>query len=337
MNIIWIDVSRNTLDIYNASTKNHTSIDNNINQIISFFKSFKCKDYIILFETTWIYSNNLIKACNDLHLNYFIINPSLSHNLSSSLFNRNSNDKLDSKKITQIWQFLINSFGEIPPTLSKPISNEILKLKNIHRAILNIKKQVKILKNYLEVEKHDPFVEEDIICYYEGLIQKHNEKIKELENRLINLIDKMWYKKHLENIKTIPWIGKKTAIELVLIFLELKDRWFTKSSIKKVKAYLWIEPNEKKSGTSVNRIKISRKWRWYLRSMLFMNCLLWFKLVDKEKYKDTNMWRFFKRMREKFWDEWWKRWYSTITAMMNKIVQVAWWIFWNNQSFDYNV
>lgn len=337
--IIWIDVSRNKLDI-SIDGKNHTTIRNNINDILKFFKSFDNKNYTILFEATWIYSNNLIKVCNDLQLNYFIITPTLSHNLSISLLNRNSNDKLDAKKIAQMGKFLFDSFWQFPPILCKPISNDILKLKSIHRAILSIKKQIKVLKNNLEVELKDPFSDDNIISYYKDDIDSKEEKIKELYDKVLGIIDKMWYSKHLKNLQTIPSIWEISSIELIILFLELKNRGFTKKDGKKVKAFMWIEPNEKKSWKSVSNVKISKKWRGYLRKMLFMNALLWFKMFKsniRERYKDTNIWKFFDRMKDKFGGDWWKRWYSITTAMINKLVQVAWWIFWNNQPFDYSV
>lgn len=337
-NIIWIDVSRNTLDI--SIDGKVLTIKNNITHISNFFNSFDAKNYTILFEATWIYSNNLIKVCNDLKLKYFIITPTLSHNLSTSLFNRNSNDKLDAKKIAQMGDFLFNSFWQLPPTLSKSISNDILKLKSIHRAILSIKKQIKILKNNLEVELKDPFSDDDIIDYYKNDIEKKEEKIEELYNKILDIIDEMWYTSHLKNLQTIPSIWKVTSIELLILFLELKSKWFSKKDGKKVKAFMWIEPNEKKSWKSVNNVKISKKWRWYLRKMLFMNTLIWFRLFEGKtwkKYKSTNVWKFFVRMNEKFGGKWWKRWYSVTTAMMNKLVQVAWWIFRNNEHFNYSV
>ena len=338
--IIWIDVSRNTLDIYIDGNSHHT-IENNITHIYNFFNSFDCKKYTILFEATWIYSNNLIKVCNDLQLDYFIITPTLSYNLSTSLFGRNSNDKLDAKKISKIGNLLFTSFWQLPPTLSKPIHNSILKLKAIHRAILSIKKQIKVSKNYLEVETKDPFADRNVINYYKSDIKEKEKKLKELYEKILKIIDKMWYTNHLRNLQTIPSIWENTAIELIILFLELKSKWFTKKDWKKVKAFMWIEPNEKKSWKSINNVKISKKWRWYLRKMLFMNALIWFKIFKeektREKYKNTNIWKFFVRMRDKFGSEWWKRWYSVTAAMMNKLVQVAWWIFRNNKPFNYYV
>ena len=58
--IIGIDVSKNTLDIYNSFLGEYITLKNNYEDIYSFFESLDAKQFTVFYESTWVYSSKLI-------------------------------------------------------------------------------------------------------------------------------------------------------------------------------------------------------------------------------------------------------------------------------------
>jgi hypothetical protein len=173
-----------------------------------------------------------------------------------------------------------------------------------------------------------------MIPFHERQLHEIQEQIAwelwKIEKRLVEL----WYKEKLENLETIPWIGAVVKIHLVLFFVDLLDKGFTAEDKNKVVAYAWLNPLQQQSGTSLNRTTLSKRWRTTVRQVLYMPMLQRYQLITKDKYQNTNLGKFFIRMRTKFesWDT--KRWRSVVTAMMKKTLLIAWSIFCNDTQYN---
>jgi len=95
------------------------------------------------------------------------------------------------------------------------------------------------------------------------LLQK---EINSLEERLIKLVEKHHQKK-FELLKTIPGLGTKTS----LLLLVLTDGFSRFENAKQLCSYTGITPFIRKSGTSVNKkSKISKIGNKKLRNLLFL-------------------------------------------------------------------
>ena len=147
----------------------------------------------------------------------------------------------------------------------------------------------------------------------------------------------MWYGEVLENIGTIPTISAKFWAELLAFFIRVTGKWICKEDRSKLKAFVEIDPNEKSSWTSLNKVHISRKWNKTMRCLFFMAGMKWYQLIKYDKYRNTDLDEFFIRMRDKFTIEWSKHWKRVIMAMSKKLLLVAWWIFWKNEPYDWRM
>ena len=158
---IWIDVSNNTLDIFDKKSSTWLQIQNDYNTICDFFNKLDkiSSEYIIISEATWVYSSSLCKACTDLWLQHHEVNPRAMHQLWKNIWDRNKTDKIDSEKIANIWEMLFNMnknwFGK--NRLSSVSNNDIKSLKSIMPAIHSSKYDIQKFRQRIAVTTNREF------------------------------------------------------------------------------------------------------------------------------------------------------------------------------------
>lgn len=332
--IIWIDVSKDVLHIFDAHLKKSYTIINNYQEIIYSFDKFS--SYIFFYEATWKEDKKLTRALNDLWFTQFKINPDKIHFLSKYLSDRNKTDLIDAKKIAHMWELLLNYWNiNNNCNISNVNSNWVNQLTSIMSQINTLKKHIKRFKQNISNIDNDIYADKSLNSFYLAQIQLFESKIKSLCSKLKILIWELWFEKHYNNLLSIPSIWEKVWIELLIFFIELQERWFKKSDRSKLKAFTWIDPINSQSGNMNKKSKITKRWRKTIRSLLYYPSLGWYQLSIKEKYKETNLAKFFTRINQKFKSEWEKYWKSVTTAMSKKILLTAWWIFWNNEPYEY--
>lgn len=331
---IWIDVSKKTLDIYHSQSNQYVSINNTEKDIKSFLKWIDKEQFVIFYEATWVYSSKLIKCLNNWWFIHSQIHPNTIHFISLGMSDRNKTDKIDSYKIAQIWAVLLQNYNQnwLKCKLTVSNSNTINKLNSLMSEIYSMKKHIKILKQNIDKLKNNVFASKDTISFYEKQIQVFASQIESINKQIKLIIKEEWLEYKLENLMSIPSVWETVAIELLIFFLSLSSKWFNKQDRSKLKAYVWIDPCDKQSGSSMKSVKISKKWNKKIRSSLYIISMTWFRLSNTDKYKDSSIAQFFNRSKNKFGDE---RNKSTITAVSKKILLIAWWIFWNDKPFDY--
>jgi len=295
-----------------------------------------CKDFIIFYEPTGIYSNKLCKACNDLGVVHYQVNPFVVYRILDGLGDRNKTDKIDAGKIAQIGKMLLDMYNSNQNRfkLIFPSSNEICKMDHFVSIISSIRNQISRFKQTLERLNEDVYSDTTITDFYQKqleIFQDEKDRIHlELQKTLIN----MWYGKVLENIASMPSINEKFGSELVAFFIKLVSKWIEKGDKSKLKAFIGIDPNERSSGTSLNKVRISRRWNKNMRCMFFMAGMKRYQLINYDKYAKTDIWKFFVRMKNKFTIAGSKHGKRVIMAMAKKLLLVAWGIFWNDTEYD---
>ncbi len=337
-NFIWIDVSNNTLDIYIQESSTWIQVQNNYNTIVDFFKKEIKKDEdIIISEATWVYSSALVKSCCDLWLTHYEVNPKTIHHLWNNIGDRNKTDRIDAEKIANIWWMLYsmnkNWYGKHKLATN---SNEVKKLKSIISTIRSFKSDIKKLKQRIAATNKDIYAPKYLIKDIEksiSLAEKNKEKYVKLA---MKFIEKLSLISKIENLCTIPWISKEVSLELIILFTDLVEKWFKVSDRSKLKAYVWLDVSFKQSWTSVNKKRISKQWNKHIRSILQIGSRCWFKLIKLDKYKETNLWLFFQRMQNKFSTPLKKNGNSISTAMSKKLLLLAWWIFRNDEPYNWS-
>lgn len=329
-NVIGIDVWCKTLHLYSSKKKESSSIKNTIEQIGEYLQLYVWMNTLVMYEATWAYSNNVLKVCNTLCMKHYQIHPTQLSQVCKWLGKMNKTDRLDAKAIASIWLLMLDHMW----TLTTPSTNENKELLWYLSSINSLKKMRKTHKNLIHKVGNDAFWDTIIVSFLEEQGNVIGNKIEELMTIVETRLEWLWYKEKLKNMRTIPWIWRDTAIYLLLFFIDLKEKWIEASEKRKVVSYAWLNPVEQQSGTSLQRTKLSKKWRAIVREVMYMPMMNRYKLENQDHYKNTTLGKFFTRMREKFesWES--KRSRSIICAMMKKTLVTAWSIFWNDTEYN---
>jgi len=335
--IIGIDVSKETLDIYVSNKKQSSKIKNTKQSIEHFLSEvgdlYHC---VIFYEATWIYMTLLNELCNNYWVTHYQLHPNTSQKLAQGMSDRNKNDEIDAIKIANMGELLLKQMeadGKVK--ITTPVSNTVSKFKTIISFIHSLRQDIQRFKHHKESIINNTFAEKGMSLYYDQEIKRFENKILLRYKKLWNLIIEWWYEEKFKNLQTIPSISNVGAYELLVFFLEVEAKWFNSQDRSKLKAYVWIDPTQKQSGTSVNSKRISKQGKKHLRGVLFMLSLGWFNLIKYDKYESTHLGQFFIRMRDKFSSSTKKRWKSVCTAMSKKILLTARWIYWNNTPYNW--
>ncbi len=343
--ILWIDISKDSLDIFNWNTEKSFKIKNDYTIIMKFFKKEfpnNLGNILVIFEPTWVYWYHLIKTLNDLEINYFQIWLDVTKKLWDILHSKNKTDKIDAKKIYIIGKMIHNNETnkDFKSKIIKWVSNETLLSINILSNINSLKDTIKKNKQYIHNLENSPFLEIKILKQTKKVFEKTNKdcqkQIDILEQKLQEIIDSSWYKENREKLETIPWIWIENSLLLSLFFIQLIEKWLWRKDIKKVKSYSWLAPKIMQSGTSVNRTWLNKAWKTDIRKWLYMSAINWMQFIGRDKHCETNLYKFSTRMRDKFRWEWNKRWKSIACAIASKIVSISWCIFLDNKEYNFS-
>jgi len=337
MKSIWIDVSKSTLDIYNRTTKESSKIKNSYGEIKKYLLSLT-SDYVVFYESTWVYSQTTCKACNELWIKHFQMHPTTMNWLSKWLWDRNKNDKIDAKKIADTWELLYErmlSWEKIK--FITPNTDQVNLMMSVLSNIQSLKKIKTKFLQLLDKENNNSYADKMIIIIYEKHIKELDKQVEKLYDKILVLIKKEWLNEKFENIISMPWINKITWVELLVFFVNLENKWFEKQDINKVKAYTWLDCIERQSWTSIHSCWISKRWNSTIRKLLYLCSLVRYTLPTKNiKYANCTLWLFFKKMIWKFSTENNKMWKSVMCAMWKKLLTIAWWIYRNNTKYNYS-
>lgn len=349
--IVWIDISKQSLDIYDHYNEKLYKIQNKYKEIQFFLKDLDLKtksndinnDIYIVYEPTWVYWQELIKVINNLKFESFAIWLDTITQIWYALWDRNKNDKIDAQKIAFVWKMLLellekefkNNSVKIR-TIETP-SNTILLAKNFITHIQALKDSIKKLKQYVHLTETQWFKElNSINKYYITEIKNHEKKIQEIYTEIRKIISELWYIEQLNNLSTMPWIWEESAILLTIFFIELRWKWLNKNDSAKVKASTWLEPKDKISWDYLKTSTISKRWDSLIRSWLWFSWMTWYNKMNNPKYCNTTIWKFAQRMKNKFVTSWnKKRAKSVICAIESKVITTAWAMFCDNKAYNY--
>ena len=335
--IIGIDVSKNILHIYNLKCNTFFKIWNNKKEITNFFNTVSQK-YCIVYEPTWIYWKTLEMVLNDLDLQHLQVHPNDMHQLIQSLGYKNKNDKLDSKSIAKVWEVLYKNLMDLwwKDKFITPNSNQINQLNHYMSQIRFMKEQIAWFKQWLEVIKHNPYDWKIAEKTYKNSINELEKSIEKIEEKIIEILKQLWLEENYKLLQTIPWVWPSIALEMIVFFTTMKEKWLKKSNKKELIAYTWLNPTQDQSGSSKDGSYISRKWDSNIRAAAYISWIQWCKWSETQRYYDTTIWKFTRRMKEKFSSSKNKRWKSIWCAVWKKIIETWRAIFWDGTEYNYS-
>jgi len=257
MKTIGIDISKNTFDVFSEDL-GHLKFSNN-KEGFKAFKKLLSKDDHSVMEATGCYH---IQFANYLYERGFKV--SVENPLVIKRFIQMKKQKVKTDKHDAL---MIAKYGEEQsPKLWEPEPAFIEEGKLITTLIQMYVKQQTQLKNKLDNLRSGGVEKGVMVRSLHLQLKRVKVEIKKLETSLEGLL-----KKHSENvltnIRSIPGIGKKTAMLMMVTTNNFRDF----DSAKQVTAYVGLAPTERSSGSSIRgRSYISKKGDPMLRHHLFM-------------------------------------------------------------------
>jgi transposase len=307
-----IDVSKLWLDIAvfrpGYGIVYQTRIDNNVKTIRSFLKNLKKQfkaeitDYMFCMEHTGKYGHAFLNASLVEQAKVWLELP-IQIKRSQGLV-RGKTDRWDAARIAQY----AHRFAD-KAAFWKPADKIIQDLKELQ---VKRNKLVKAHAQLTQESKNDPFFKKPLLALKQG--------IKAIEFKMEQLVvQNESANQQYELLKTVPGIGKQTAMALIIV-----TNGFTRlTETKKLSCYAGLAPFPYSSGSSVKgRTKVSKMGDRKLKVLL--NLSAWNAIRSITAFKDY----FNRKVSEG------KHKMSVINAVRNKLIALALAVIKRNSPFE---
>lgn len=254
---VGIDVSKDVFDIYD-SKQGHLQFTNDVSGFKSFLKVLT-SDYWCIMEATGCYHQQLALYLFDKGIRVSVINPLVIKRFIQMKLNGVKTDKSDAKMICQYGQ-------EQTMQLWNPDPEYIAECKMLQTVTQLYFKQLTAIKNKLHALHSRGHKRSKMISSLRRQLKQLQKEIKLLEMEMETLI-KANQQDLYTRLNTIPGIGKKTAMLLIITTNSFKDF----ESCGQISSYLGLAPNERSSGSSVRgKTRISKTGNPIVRNHLFL-------------------------------------------------------------------
>ncbi len=252
-----LDISYLVFDVTD-SDGNYYQFKNNGSGFKKFAKLLDNQSHCVM-EATGYYHYQLAYHLLELGIKVSVENPLSVKRFIQMKLSKIKTDKSDSK--------LICAYAEqVELKLWKGSSKEVQESLQLTRALSIYTKQRTMLKNKLHGESVLGSPSKVVVSSLKRSLKQLGKEMKTLENRLLVLV-KQEHQDLFTRLKTIPGIGPKTAIMLVV----LTGGFERFSSASELCSYAGLTPVIRQSGSSVKgRPRISKMGNQKLRNLLFM-------------------------------------------------------------------
>ena len=252
-----IDVSHLVFDVTD-SDGNHYQFSN---KAIGFkkFEKLLGPDSHCVMEATGYYHCQLAYHLLESGIKVSVENPLAVKRFIQMKLSKIKTDKSDSRLICEYAQ-------QVQPKLWRGSSRQQIECLQMARLLDVYTKQATMLKNKLHGEAVLGNPNRAVVCSLKRTLKHVEKEMVNLEKELMALV-KQSHQKVLTDIKSIPGIGDKASLAMVV----LTDGFERFTSGSELCSYAGLTPITRKSGSSVNgRSRISKMGNQKLRSILFM-------------------------------------------------------------------
>lgn len=265
--ILGIDVSKRDLSLCllieeKYHQKKIANTLSGFNILKAWLESMGVTELRACLEATGHYGEKIANFLYSHHYHVSVVNPARIKAFAKTKLARHKTDEVDS--------YLIAEFArktDLKPY--QPRAPLLIELKEYYRCMQHLKAQQKQIGNFLESSDYLP---EKVKLTYSRLSKQIEQEILVLEAACDDLmiIDK-GLKENLENLQTIPGIGRTTAIAMLA---EIPDINQFKSA-RQLAAYAGLTPSQRSSGTSVKRkARLSKIGSAILRKALYFPAIV---------------------------------------------------------------
>lgn len=210
-------------------------------------------------EATGIYHARLALRLHESGRRVSVVNPLVVRRYAQMQLSRVKSDKADAE--------LIRRYGQ-QHTLSpwSPMASEVVELHQAHGWLDDLIRERTRLINRQEAHAHhtqpSPFVAHQMSAQLRQL----DQQIKDCERHLEVLVKKSFPELYAR-LLTIPAIGPKTALELIIV----TDGFRRFEAVKALCAYIGVSPTTFRSGTSINgKGAIAKLGQGRMRQLLYL-------------------------------------------------------------------
>lgn len=312
MNVIGIDVSMDTLDLFldkNSKLSDYTKVSNDVSgclKIHEWIKQHKIRKAVIIMEATGVYYKTVADYFANMY-SVYVVNPLKIHEYAKSHFTRTKTDKADARLIADYGKRHFDKLHSYAKTDEKNAE-----LQNLNALYRQLKTQITQNKNRLHIAS-DVYIK----AVLSDLIDKLEEKADETMQRIEKLLAQSPHKQHYENLKTITGIRNKTAAVILHYLLK-----YDFANVNKFMAFAGLNPQIGQSGTSVNhKEKMTRYGHRKLKSAFYMPALAAYRSQTFEPFVQ----RLLKQGKPKK---------LIIGALMRKLAKIAYCVYKSNKPFN---
>ncbi|MDV7187983.1 IS110 family transposase [Lutibacter sp. TH_r2] len=252
-----VDISKDFFDVVNTSGE-HSQFTNNLIGFKKFSKTLS-RNSLVVMEATGYYHYCLAQYLYSKNYLVSVVNPLSVKRFIQMKLSKIKTDKSDAKAICEY--AIIN---KVPLYTAKNKNQaeclQIMRLLDIYL------KQSTALKNKIHGEKVLGNPSKAVYHSLNRSLKFIKNEIKFLENKLFDLINEH-YSNQLELLKTIPGLGIKTALMLIVT----TNGFSNFENANQLCCYTGITPTIRHSGSSVRgKSRISKIGNKKLRNLLFL-------------------------------------------------------------------
>ena len=210
-------------------------------------------------EATGTYHARLALRLHQSGREVSVVNPLVIRRFAQMRLSRVKSDRADAE--------LIRRYGEQQPWQAwQPATDEALELQQAHGWLDDLIGERTRLVNRREAHAHHAKPSAFVVSQMAAQLQHLEQRIKDCESHLEVLVKKS-FAELFERLLTIPSIGAKTAIELIIV----TDGFSRFDDVKALCAYIGVSPTTFRSDSSVNgKGGIAKLGQGRMRQLLYL-------------------------------------------------------------------
>jgi transposase len=257
INFIGVDISMDTFNVH-CFLQGDLLFNNTRSGFNALLKTLNENSWVVM-ESTGIYHLNLATFLFENEIRCSIVNPLSIKRFGQMKLNRNKTDKSDAKLIAQY-------SDSQNPTQWIPDELYIQQCKQIDSTVELLIKQSTMIKNKIHSINNQSIKVKTVLSSLKRQLKSKLKEIKLLEETMYNLI-KENSQSMLSDLTSIPGVGPKTAVQLIVV----TNGFNNTASASSLISYLGLSPTTYQSGSSIRgSSSISKKGNRRARGLLFM-------------------------------------------------------------------
>lgn len=261
MNYVGIDISKESFDVAIRKDEkyNHYKFSNDASGFKQFHKLLDKAVHWCLMEASGPYYQKLAMFLQAKEITLSVINPLVIRRFCQMRLVKAKTDKKDAMMIAE--------YGKAEkPQAWKPDAAYLLELKQMQAYLEQLDKSRTGFIRQMEAFKQSPVINKEVKKGIAKMIKTTETQMQEVEQKMEEII-RQYHEQMFEQVKSIPGVGKKTSLLLIVI-----SGGFTKfENAKQLSSYVGLSPRIFESGTSVRgKVRICKMGMSRVRAMLYV-------------------------------------------------------------------